>query len=134
MLVQSGAAASSLHPKGRMKIMGLVTFNLLIKRIILRNRGHQPVIRQIKLLKNLKNGRLAPDQKSCGVAFVEFREHQHALAAVRVLKNNPETLTSEYRPIVEFAPDNVQMLTKWNDQTERRGREQRRTRILWARM
>ncbi|GAU31127.1 hypothetical protein TSUD_212330 [Trifolium subterraneum] len=45
-----------------------------------------------------------------GVAFLEFSEHQHALVALRVLNNNPETFGPEHRPIVEFALDNVQTL------------------------
>ncbi|KAJ6897395.1 hypothetical protein NC651_023303 [Populus alba x Populus x berolinensis] len=47
---------------------------------------------------------------SRGVAFVEFTEHQHALVALRVLNNNPETFGPEHRPIVSFALDNVQTL------------------------
>ncbi|KAK3008151.1 hypothetical protein RJ639_015130, partial [Escallonia herrerae] len=55
---------------------------------------------------------------SRGVAFVEFAEHQHALVALRVLNNNPETFGVEHRPIVEFALDNVQMLKQRNDKAQ----------------
>ncbi|KAE8667398.1 Alpha/beta-Hydrolases superfamily protein [Hibiscus syriacus] len=48
--------------------------------------------------------------QSCGVAFIEFTEHQHALVALRVLNNNPETFGPVHRPIVEFSVDNVQTL------------------------
>jgi len=95
---------------------------------------------QIKFLKNEKNGKVAQERYSRGVAFVEFSEHQHALVALRVLNNNPgeyhfssslriiyyfvlyfclihsllsltpETFGPEHRPIVEFALDNVQTL------------------------
>lgn len=44
---------------------------------------------QIKFLKNDKNGKVAQERYSRGVAFVEFSEHQHALVALRVLNNNP---------------------------------------------
>ncbi|KAK2998552.1 hypothetical protein RJ639_024311 [Escallonia herrerae] len=55
---------------------------------------------------------------SRGVAFVEFAEHQHALVALRVLNNNPETFGAEHRPIVEFALDNVQTLKQRNDKAQ----------------
>ncbi|XP_028081662.1 RNA-binding protein 28 isoform X2 [Camellia sinensis] len=70
----------------------------------------KPVIRQIKFLKDSKKGEVVKQNHSRGVAFVEFTEHQHALVALRVLNNNPETFGPEHRPIVEFALDNVQTL------------------------
>ncbi|XP_024163294.1 RNA-binding protein 28 isoform X2 [Rosa chinensis] len=70
----------------------------------------KPVIRQIKCLKDVKKGKIVTKNHSRGVAFIEFTEHQHALVALRVLNNNPETFGSEHRPIVEFALDNVQKL------------------------
>ncbi|KAL6124363.1 hypothetical protein ACLB2K_076876 [Fragaria x ananassa] len=68
----------------------------------------KPVSRQIKCLKDVKKGKIVTKNHSRGVAFSEFTEHQHALVALRVLNNNPETFGSEHRPIVEFALDNVQ--------------------------
>ncbi|GMP37813.1 hypothetical protein CsSME_00009332 [Camellia sinensis var. sinensis] len=70
----------------------------------------KPVIRQTKFLKDSKKGEVVKQNHSRGVAFVEFTEHQHALVALRVLNNNPETFGPEHRPIVEFALDNVQTL------------------------
>ncbi|XP_019453432.1 PREDICTED: RNA-binding protein 28-like isoform X2 [Lupinus angustifolius] len=70
----------------------------------------KPLIRQIKFLKDGRKGNAVPERYSRGVAFVEFSEHQHALVALRVLNNNPETFSPEHRPIVEFALDNVQTL------------------------
>ncbi|KAH9602356.1 hypothetical protein KSS87_020021 [Heliosperma pusillum] len=71
-----------------------------------------PVIRQIKFLNNVKDGKVKSFSR--GVAFVEFAEHQHAIVALRVLNNNPEPFGSQHRPIVEFAVDNVQTLRKRN--------------------
>ncbi|KAL9225220.1 hypothetical protein vseg_001169 [Gypsophila vaccaria] len=71
-----------------------------------------PVIRQIKFLNNVKDGKVK--NFSRGVAFVEFAEHQHAIVALRVLNNNPEPFGPQHRPIVEFAVDNVQTLRKRN--------------------
>nr|KYP69026.1 RNA-binding protein 28 [Cajanus cajan] len=83
---------------------------LCIDAVISRATKQKPVIRQIKFLKDEKKGKVAQERHSRGVAFVEFSEHQHALVALRVLNNNPETFGSEHRPIVEFALDNVQTL------------------------
>nr|XP_043622546.1 RNA-binding protein 28 [Erigeron canadensis] len=78
----------------------------------------KPTIRQIKLLKDSVKGKEVSKNHSRGVAFIEFTEHQHALVALRVLNNNPETFTAEHRPIVEFALDNVQTLRQRNDKIE----------------
>ncbi|KAL9259748.1 RNA-binding protein 28-like protein [Drosera capensis] len=75
-----------------------------------------PIIRQVKILKDEKKAKVKEgnvklkNHHSRGVGFVEFGEHQHALVALRVLNNNPETFGSEHRPIVEFAIDNIQTL------------------------
>ncbi|XP_021286016.1 RNA-binding protein 28 [Herrania umbratica] len=83
---------------------------LCIDAVISRATKQKPVIRQIKFLKSVKKGKLVIKNQSRGVAFVEFTEHQHALVALRVLNNNPETFGPEHRPMVEFAVDNVQTL------------------------
>ncbi|KAI4376067.1 hypothetical protein MLD38_013862 [Melastoma candidum] len=70
----------------------------------------QPVIKQIKFLKEVKKGKVVTKHHSRGVAFVEFTQHQHAIVALRVLNNNPETFGPQNRPIVEFALENVQTL------------------------
>ncbi|KAF8410539.1 hypothetical protein HHK36_003070 [Tetracentron sinense] len=81
-----------------------------IDAVITRATKQKPMIRQIKFLKDSKNGKVVAKNHSRGVAFVDFTEHQHALVALRVLNNNPETFGPEHRPIVEFALDNVQTL------------------------
>ncbi|XP_022135784.1 RNA-binding protein 28 isoform X2 [Momordica charantia] len=83
---------------------------LCIEAVTSRATKQKPVIRQIKFLKDVKKGKVLTKNHSCGVAFVEFSEHQHALVALRVLNNNPETFGTARRPIVEFAIDNVQTL------------------------
>ena len=44
---------------------------------------------QVKLLKDVKKGKVVIKKHSRGVGFVDFKEHQHALVALRVLNNNP---------------------------------------------
>uniref|UniRef100_A0A8C1GC07 RNA binding motif protein 28 n=1 Tax=Cyprinus carpio TaxID=7962 RepID=A0A8C1GC07_CYPCA len=41
--------------------------------------------------------------KSLGYGFVEFKEHEHALQALRHLNNNPDIFGPQKRPIVEFS-------------------------------
>lgn len=91
---------------------------LCIDAVTSRATKQKPTIRQIKLLKDSNKGKEISKNHSRGVAFIEFTEHEHALVALRVLNNNPETFTSEHRPIVEFALDNVQTLRQRNDKIE----------------
>ena len=43
------------------------------------------------------------------MGFVEFSEHDHAVAALRQLNNNPKTFGANRRPIVEFSVENVKV-------------------------
>ncbi|KAI3887094.1 hypothetical protein MKX03_009738 [Papaver bracteatum] len=54
-----------------------------------------------------------------GTAFVEFSEHQHALAALKAYNNNPKPFGPEHRPIVEFAVENIQSLKRLREKLER---------------
>lgn len=69
-----------------------------------------PALKQVKILRDEVKGVPGSSGKSRGAAFVEFTEHQHALVALRVLNNNPETFGSEHRPIIQFAIENSQKL------------------------
>ncbi|GMH18168.1 hypothetical protein Nepgr_020009 [Nepenthes gracilis] len=89
-------------------------FHLCIDAVTSRATKQNPVIRQIKFLKDTKKEKVVTKNHSRGVAFVEFTEHQHALVALRVLNNNPGTFCLEHRPIVEFALENVQTLRQRN--------------------
>ncbi|XP_010429055.1 PREDICTED: RNA-binding protein 28-like [Camelina sativa] len=83
---------------------------LLVNAVTSRATKQNPSIRQIKFLQNEKKGKVDTKNYSRGVAFVEFTEHEHALVALRVLNNNPETFGPQHRPVIEFAVDNVQKL------------------------
>ncbi|KAL6894270.1 hypothetical protein ACP4OV_008368 [Aristida adscensionis] len=76
--------------------------------VISRASRQNPVIRKVNILKNEKKGKVDVQKHSRGVAFVDFQEHEHALVALRVLNNNPETFGADRRPIVEFALENVE--------------------------
>ncbi|KAK2634833.1 hypothetical protein Ddye_029625 [Dipteronia dyeriana] len=62
---------------------------LCIDAVISQASEQTPFIRQLKFLKNLKNGKVDTKNYSRAVAFVEFTEHEHSLVALRVLNNNP---------------------------------------------
>ncbi|KAL6638060.1 hypothetical protein ACP70R_025632 [Stipagrostis hirtigluma subsp. patula] len=87
--------------------------------VISRAHRQNPVIRKVNILKNDKKGKVAVQKHSRGVAFVDFQEHEHALVALRVLNNNPETFGPERRPIVEFALENVEKVRLQNIRKER---------------
>ncbi|KAK6946288.1 RNA recognition motif domain, partial [Dillenia turbinata] len=83
---------------------------LLIDAVVSRAAKQNPVIRQVKLLGNSIKENVKSKSRFHRVAFVEFSEHQHALVALRVLNNNPETFGPSRRPIVSFALDDVRKL------------------------
>lgn len=85
---------------------------LFISAVLSRATKQNPVIKQVKILKDIKKLTSNTKVRSHGVAFVEFTEHEHALVALRVLNNNPETFGPEHRPIVEFAIEDVRKLQK----------------------
>ncbi|XP_061493929.1 RNA-binding protein 28 [Rhineura floridana] len=60
-------------------------------------------VKECRVMRDLK----APGGKgrgqSLGYAFVAFQEHEHALAALRHVNNNPQIFGDQKRPIVEFS-------------------------------
>ncbi|CAJ1056855.1 RNA-binding protein 28 [Xyrichtys novacula] len=48
--------------------------------------------------------------QSLGYGFVEFQEHEHALATLRYLNNNPNIFCPNKRPIVEFSLEDSKKL------------------------
>lgn len=78
---------------------------LFVKAVQTRATKETPKVVQVKILRE-------PQGISKGIAFIEFKAHDHALCALRELNNNPETWGKDHRPIIEFAIDNVQALKK----------------------
>lgn len=83
---------------------------MCIDAVLSRASKQNPEIHKVKLLKDDKKGQASTKKHSRGVAFVDFKEHEHALVALRVLNNNPRTFGSERRPIVEFALEDLSKL------------------------
>uniref|UniRef100_A0A0D3FQT9 RRM domain-containing protein n=1 Tax=Oryza barthii TaxID=65489 RepID=A0A0D3FQT9_9ORYZ len=88
--------------------------------VISRAHKQNPIIRKVNILKNEKKSNSTAQKHSRGVAFVDFQEHEHALVALRVLNNNPETFGAERRPIVEFALENIEKVRLQKIWKERR--------------
>ncbi|KAJ3705519.1 hypothetical protein LUZ61_009224 [Rhynchospora tenuis] len=92
---------------------------LCIDAVLSRASKQRPIINKVDILKNdKKKGELRANKHSRGVAFVDFKEHQHAIVALRVLNNNPETFGPDRRPIVEFALENIEKLRLQNMRKE----------------
>uniref|UniRef100_A0A8D2LUB7 RNA binding motif protein 28 n=1 Tax=Varanus komodoensis TaxID=61221 RepID=A0A8D2LUB7_VARKO len=60
-------------------------------------------IRESRVMRALKAPAAKGRGQSLGYAFVEFQEHEHALAALRHVNNNPRLFGAQKRPIVEFS-------------------------------
>uniref|UniRef100_A0A8C8RG49 RNA binding motif protein 28 n=1 Tax=Pelusios castaneus TaxID=367368 RepID=A0A8C8RG49_9SAUR len=60
-------------------------------------------IKECRVMRNLTAPAGKGRGQSLGYAFVEFEEHDHALAALRHTNNNPQLFGPHKRPIVEFS-------------------------------
>ncbi|XP_077591011.1 RNA-binding protein 28 [Stigmatopora nigra] len=60
--------------------------------------------------------------QSLGYGFVQFQEHEHALATLRHLNNNPEIFGANKRPIVEFSLEDSRKL-KIKEMRQQKNRE-----------
>jgi RNA recognition motif-containing protein len=84
---------------------------LFVEAVKARATKERPTVKQVKILRDQDRPDPKGDArgKSKGIGFVEFDRHDHALAALRQLNNNPATFGAERRPIVEFAIENVKV-------------------------
>ncbi|XP_072820646.1 RNA-binding protein 28 [Vicugna pacos] len=76
----------------------------LRKLLLNATRGEKRVhIKECRVMRDLKGIYGKVKGQSLGYAFAEFQEHEHALAALRHINNNPEIFGPQKRPIVEFS-------------------------------
>ncbi|XP_010830067.1 PREDICTED: RNA-binding protein 28 [Bison bison bison] len=76
----------------------------LRKLLLNSTRGEKAVrIKECRVMRDLKGAYGKIKGQSLGYAFAEFQEHEHALAALRHINNNPEIFGPQKRPIVEFS-------------------------------
>ncbi|XP_069621535.1 RNA-binding protein 28 [Ranitomeya imitator] len=67
-------------------------------------------IKECRVMRDMKSVSGNPKGKSLGFAFVEFVDHEHALAALRHMNNNPDLFGPKKRPIVEFSLEDMDKL------------------------
>ncbi|XP_066448286.1 RNA-binding protein 28 [Eleutherodactylus coqui] len=67
-------------------------------------------IQECRVMRDLKGVRGNVKGQSLGYAFVQFVEHDHALAALRHVNNNPDLFGPKKRPIVEFSLEDMHKL------------------------
>ncbi|KAG8576664.1 hypothetical protein GDO81_009931 [Engystomops pustulosus] len=79
-------------------------------------------IKECRVMRDLKGAGGKVKGLSLGYGFVEFVEHEHALAALRQLNNNPDLFGPKKRPIVEFSLEDLNKL-KIKEQRKQRSLE-----------
>ncbi|KAE8616870.1 hypothetical protein XENTR_v10008909 [Xenopus tropicalis] len=72
--------------------------------------GSSVRIKECRVMRDLKGIGGNHKGQSLGYAFVEFLEHEHALAALRSVNNNPDIFGPKKRPIVEFSLEDMNKL------------------------
>ena len=77
-------------------------------------------INKIRVMRSKERLDKSGKGRSLGYAFVEFESHEHSLAALRALNNNPEIFGDARRPIVEFSVENKVALELQEKRRERR--------------
>ncbi|XP_062503994.1 uncharacterized protein LOC134180824 [Corticium candelabrum] len=83
---------------------------------------------QVKVLRNPDRMDSSGIARSRGFAFIEFRDHQAALKALRHTNNNPDCFGPDRRLIVEFALENQQVLKSRHQKMSRQKRLPPKTR------
>lgn len=84
------------------------------------------IVKQVKIMRDLDKRDIDGNPRSRGFAFVEFVEHEDALAALRKINNNPDYFGPANRPIVEFSLENSQQLLKLQQRQERQNQKSKR--------
>lgn len=83
-----------------------------LRQVFLKHLDNHPgaKIVECRVMRNKKGGGQLGTSK--GFGFVAFSKHEHALAALRRLNNNPSAFSRDKRPIVEFSIENMVALNK----------------------
>ncbi|KAM3925318.1 RNA-binding protein 28 [Leptodactylus fuscus] len=72
--------------------------------------GRSVKIKECRVMRDLKGVGGNLKGQSLGYAFVEFADHEHALASLRQMNNNPDVFGPKKRPIVEFSLEDLNKL------------------------
>jgi nucleolar protein 4 len=97
-----------------------------LKALFKKHSSRDAVIRQAKIVREKDRFDSEGKPRSKGYGFIEFTEHEPALAALRALNNHPSVWNKNSRPIVEFAVENVLALQKLS-LTKQKGKQPKPT-------
>uniref|UniRef100_A0A1B6CES8 RRM domain-containing protein n=1 Tax=Clastoptera arizonana TaxID=38151 RepID=A0A1B6CES8_9HEMI len=81
-----------------------------LRNLFKKHAGPKAVIREARVMKDLKNVNEKGIGLSKGHGFVSFTEHADALHALRAINNNPDIFSPSKRPIVAFSIENRAVL------------------------
>ncbi|KAM4636334.1 RNA-binding protein 28 [Discoglossus pictus] len=81
--------------------------------------GRTVKIKECRVMRDLKGVSGNHKGQSLGYGFVAFSEHEHALAALRHVNNNPDLFGPKKRPIVEFSLEDLNKLKIKEMRTQR---------------
>lgn len=77
-----------------------------LRELFKRHAGPNAIIKEARIMRNMKDVDSKGVGKSKEYGFVSFAWHEHALAALRALNNNPNIFSPQKRPIVAFSIEN----------------------------
>ena len=105
-------SSTRLHIRNVPTTMDEKTLRSLFVNAVQARTGRQPSVKQARLLRDTERLDGLGQQRSRGMGFVEFAQHQDALAALRAVNNNPTIFGKDRRPIVEFALEDARAARK----------------------
>jgi nucleolar protein 4 len=86
----------------------------------------KPALKQVKIVRDDDRLDRQGVPRSRGFGFVQFEKHEHALAALHTLGDNPKLLPDGRMLLVDFAVDNVQKLRVHLTKEKKRAEQQQR--------
>ena len=98
-----------------------------LRKVVERYGPPNAVIREARVMRDLKNVDMKAVGKSKEYAFVSFTTHDDALQALRSINNNPNVFTPKRRPIVSFSIENRVMVNA----KQKRAQKSRENNPLW---
>lgn len=99
-----------------------------LRKIFQRHSLSTAVIREARVMRDLKNVDIKGVGKSKEYGFVSFTTHEDALHALRTINNNPNIFTPKRRPIVSFSIENRVMVNA----RQKRLEKSRENNPLWV--
>ncbi|XP_011257211.2 RNA-binding protein 28 [Camponotus floridanus] len=99
-----------------------------LRQLFKNHSGPKAIIREARIMRDLKNVDATGKGKSKEYGFVTFTSHEDALKALRSINNNPNIFSKHKRPIVGFSIENRILVNA----KERRIQKSRDRNPLWS--